>query len=56
MIGAVTPICSECGIAMCWDIGLDEYAEQKGFWDEWKCRDCNPKASGALKRWKSNQV
>ena len=51
--GGVTPICNECGISLCWDISEEEYTEQKGFWDEWLCKDCNPDYHGALKRWKS---
>jgi hypothetical protein len=41
MPGAVTPICESCNVSLCWDISEEEYAEEKGFWDAWKCRDCN---------------
>lgn len=41
MPGALTPMCNDCGIALCWDIDEDEYQRNKAFWDAWKCRDCN---------------
>jgi hypothetical protein len=41
MPGAVTPICNNCMIALCFDIGEQEYKEDKEFWDNWVCRDCN---------------
>lgn len=37
----LTPICNECMIALCWDISLIEYNENKDFWDAWVCQDCN---------------
>ncbi len=49
MPGAVTPICEGCGIALCWDISKEEYAEDKSFWDAWCCRDCNGGAPMSLK-------
>lgn len=39
--GALTPICENCGVSLCWDIGRTEYLEAKAFWDIWKCEDCN---------------
>lgn len=39
--GGVTPICNECGVALCWDISNEEYDHEKSFWDNWKCKDCN---------------
>jgi hypothetical protein len=39
---AMTPICSECGVALCWDISVEEYEAEKEFWDNWCCRYCNP--------------
>ena len=39
--GAVTPVCGECGIFLCFDISNEEYAEMKSFWDAWICEDCN---------------
>jgi hypothetical protein len=53
MMGAVTPICNECGIVLCWDISLEDYATQKDFWDNWRCKLCDPDAPGSLKRWAS---
>jgi hypothetical protein len=40
---AYTPICSNCGVALCWDIALHEYEQRKQFWDDWKCESCDPK-------------
>jgi hypothetical protein len=39
--GGVTPICNDCGVALCWDISDEEYAARPKFWDNWICRDCN---------------
>lgn len=41
MPGALTPVCNMCGVSLCWDIGEQQYHEEKQFWDEWVCRDCN---------------
>jgi hypothetical protein len=41
MPGGVTPCCNDCGIALCWDISEDQYHEEKSFWDDWICQDCN---------------
>ena len=41
MQGAVTPICEGCMISLCWDISEEQYEEEKAFWDQWLCRDCN---------------
>lgn len=51
----LTPICNECGVALCWDIHILEYEDDKGFWDEWKCKCCNPQYEGALTRWRIEQ-
>lgn len=51
----LTPMCSECGIALCWDISKFEYEEDKEFWDTWRCEDCNPNYKGALKRFKQSK-
>jgi hypothetical protein len=37
----LTPICNDCGISLCFDISDVEYSENKSFWDNWKCQDCN---------------
>ena len=34
--GGLTPICSCCGIALCWDIPESEYTERQAFWDAWR--------------------
>ena len=54
-LGGYTPICNECGVKLCWDISPYEYEEDKSFWDEWTCRDCNPNYSGALKRYRESK-
>ena len=41
MPGAVTPTCNECGIALCWDISEEEYAEAAAYWIAWICETCN---------------
>lgn len=41
MTGAVTPICDNCGVSLCWDISRTEFLEAKPFWEEWTCQDCN---------------
>lgn len=53
--GGYTPTCNSCGVALCWDISNEEYAEAKEFWDNWTCRDCNPDYEGALKRFLAQQ-
>ena len=40
--GGYTPMCNDCGIALCWDISDYEYEEKKEFWDEWRCKECYP--------------
>lgn len=55
MPGGVTPICDNCGIALCWDLAESEYRMDKEFWDNWQCRDCNPDYRGALKRFQSHR-
>lgn len=51
MAGAVTPICNDCGISLCWDISEDEYEQAKAFWDAWICQDCNGGEPLSLKHW-----
>ena len=41
MPGAVTPICNDCMIALCYDIPVGEYEKRKAFWDNWICQECN---------------
>lgn len=38
---AMTPVCSDCGVFLCWDISIYEYDEAPDFWDDWVCRGCN---------------
>lgn len=49
--GGLTPICSACGISLCYDISQEDYEAAKTFWDEWKCEECNG-SKPSLKRWK----
>ena len=53
--GGLTPICTRCGIALCWDIPEPEYTERQAFWDAWRCRECHPDAKGARRRWIEQQ-
>lgn len=53
MPGGVTPICNDCGIALCWDISTEEYDSAKAFWDAWVCADCNGGVPLSLKDWVS---
>lgn len=39
--GGVTPVCNDCGMRLDWDISEGEYAQDRAFWDAWRCRDCN---------------
>lgn len=52
MLGAVTPTCNQCGIALCWDISDEDYFEDKVFWDAWLCRECNGGKAMSLKDFK----
>lgn len=54
-IGAVTPICDECCVSLCWDIGIEEYEDAKPFWDAWICQDCNGGERLSLKTWSARQ-
>jgi hypothetical protein len=51
MPGAVTPTCSDCGVALCWDISDDEYEQAIEFWDAWICQDCNGGEPRNMLRW-----
>lgn len=51
-LGEVQPVCSDCGIALCWSISDLEYNEFKKFWDHWTCEGCNPNYKGSYKRFK----
>ena len=54
--GSVTPICNDCGVALCWDISDEEYQEAKTFWDAWICQDCNGGKPLSLKDWKRQHL
>jgi DNA primase catalytic subunit len=41
MLGALTPICNDCGTSLCFDIDTEEYESNKEFYDEWICQSCN---------------
>ena len=53
MDGALTPICEECGVSLCWDIEETEALENEAFWDQWKCQDCNGGERMSLESWKA---
>lgn len=55
MPGGITPMCNECGIALCWDLSAEEYAEDAEFWDSWRCQDCNGGKPMSRKEWRSAQ-
>lgn len=40
-LGGYTPACNQCGVHLCWDISENEYEEDKQFWEDWICQDCN---------------
>lgn len=52
MSGALTPICEDCAVSLCWDIDRTTYLEAKAFWDAWKCQDCAGTRLSAF-RWKT---
>lgn len=41
LAGGVTPLCSRCGVWLCWDISQSEYEEDQAFWDACLCRKRN---------------
>ncbi len=41
-LGGYQPVCGECGIALCWELAPQEYEEQKEYWDNWSCENCDP--------------
>ena len=47
-LGGYTPICSDCGVVLCYDITENDYNEVPEFWDAWRCDVCNPNARFAL--------
>ena len=55
MPGAVTPICSTCGVCLCWDIAESEYDLDAPFWDAWICQDCNNAQRLSLSAWRQER-
>lgn len=55
MDGAVTPICNECGIFLCWDIDVEEAYRNKAFWDSWVCQECNGGVRMSLQKWEDGR-
>lgn len=55
MPGAVTPICNDCGVSLCWDIAEEEADRDRAFWDAWICQDCNGGKRMSLKEWASQR-
>jgi len=56
--GALTPICNECGISLCWDIAVEEYDEDRAFWDRWVCQECREDEGQermSLKAWRQER-
>lgn len=51
----LTPICNECGIHLCYDISIQEYNQDKNFWDDWRCDICNPHARGSYLEYRKNK-
>lgn len=52
-----TPICESCGVCLCWNISDIEANEDRDFWEQWRCEDCNGGKRMSLKEWKSmNQL
>lgn len=51
----VQPLCNDCGVALCWGISFDEYEEYTEFWDNWRCRDCNPNYEGSYEKFKKSK-
>lgn len=56
MDGALTPICNDCGVSLCWDIEETEALENEDFWDQWSCQDCNDGIRMSLQAWKTNKL
>ena len=41
-LGGMQPVCSSCGIALCYEITQEEYQEFQKYWDDWMCDICDP--------------
>lgn len=55
MPGAFTPICNECGVHLCWDVGEEEANQDRQFWDAWICQDCNGGVRMSVKQWREQR-
>lgn len=55
LVGGVTPVCGDCGVALCYDISDEEYRENQDFWDKWECADCRPDAVGSYLRYRQEK-
>lgn len=53
--GAVTPVCGECGVFLCWDVSDADYAADREFWDEWVCAECNGGRPMSLRDWRAKK-
>lgn len=51
MEGALTPICNDCGVSLCWDIEEGEALANEDFWNQWICQDCNGGKPMSLQDW-----
>jgi hypothetical protein len=49
--GGLTPVCNGCGVALCWDISVEDYEGAKPFWDAWVCATCNGGEPLSLRSW-----
>lgn len=49
--GDFQPVCSDCGIALCFEVEAREYERTMDFWDAWRCCHCDPHAIGSFARW-----
>lgn len=49
--GDYTPICNQCGIALCYDISQEDYDKYQAFWDQWCCPECGGNGEGSFLKW-----
>ena len=52
MPGALTPICEDCCVSLCWDIEEGEALADEDFWNQWMCEDCNDGERMSLQQWR----
>ena len=53
---SLTPVCNDCGVALCYDIGMDEYISNQEFWDNWRCDACDPEVHGSYLRYRASKL